>query len=121
MSYSEFFIILFLNVTFLFIWFNTTFVYEYGKLFGFSRFFKKYEKTSPDTMLPQYFYSIKEDISRGNSIILFFVKLTTCVFCLGFWSSLALCSYISHTYFTPIIYILTLLIYGHLKKLYNFS
>ena len=121
MSYSDFFILLFLNITFLFIWFNTTFVYEYCKLFGFSKFFKEYEKTPPDVMLPQYLYSVKDKIARDNALFLFLIKLITCVFCLGFWSSLILCACILHIHHTPILYILTLLIYGHLKRLYNFS
>jgi hypothetical protein len=65
MSYSDFFIILFLNITFLFIWFNTTFVYEYCKLFGFSNLFKEYEKENGS-----FGYSYYSELDKKDEYII---------------------------------------------------
>ena len=117
MSCSDFFFILPANITVLFVWFNTTFVYDYSKLFGLNSLFKEYEKTPPDMMLPVYLYMNRERLSKGNRVLYFVIKLTTCVFCLGFWTSCIFCVSLSQMTMIPLIYITTLIVYGIITKL----
>lgn len=118
MVINDFFIALTLNCMLLFVWFNTTAFYDYLKLFGVSEFFKEYEKTPPSVTYPQYLYENKESIS-SNRVIKFLIKLTTCVFCLNFWTTLCICAYYNAYAYIPLVYICTLLIYGTLKRLYD--
>jgi hypothetical protein len=121
MANSYFFIAVFLNTMLLFIWFNTTAFYDYLKLIEIKKLFIEYEKTPPTVTYPQFLFSNKEALSNKNRVILFLIKLITCVFCLNFWTTLTVCGIFDFLMYFPVLYVATLLLYGCLKKLYNFD
>jgi hypothetical protein len=116
--YTEIIFVLTGILTVMFSWFNTSVVYEYGKLFGLGRYFKDYESV-PNLTLPQYLYVKKEKITNGNILGIFYIKLITCPVCLGFWLCLGGTYFLSNFLMVFPLYITTLFLYGLLNKLFT--
>ena len=95
-----------LQVTLLFIWFNTDSFVEYLQYIKYDWFkIHSYlkEKTTNDLTLTYHSY-----LRRFHNS--FFVRLITCPICLNFWLSLLSSLFIYITYL-PIIFIVSLFIY----------
>lgn len=104
----------------LMVWLKTDALIEWGSVFGLSKVLKKDE-----------FYRFKmeqllgpiplNDISYPTFLKLkynsFFTRLTSCPMCLSFWFSVVGCVVISNLIAIPIVYILSLVIYGIIVKL----
>ena len=96
----------------LLIWFKSSAFVEYAKLFGVQLYFsipdfeKKQESDAELTYLD--YLAIEYDS--------FFIKLITCVMCLGFWITLIVCISVEEIKNIPIYYVGSLIIYGITSK-----
>jgi hypothetical protein len=98
--------IIFLQVTILFIWFDTTAFEEYLRyiskdLFKIHAYIK--EKTENDLTLTYHNY-----LKQFHNC--FFIRLITCPICLNFWLSVIFSLYLS-IFYIPIIFIVSLFVY----------
>lgn len=102
--------------TLLLVWFKSDAFVEYGKLLGLNRLLEldKYEeKRSSESF--ELTYPMFLRITHDN----FIFKLITCPLCISFWLSLILCLSFVNFYFIPVVYIVSLFIYGVITKLLN--
>lgn len=104
----------------LMVWLKTDAIVEWGSVFGLSKILKEDE-----------FYRFKleqllgpipsSDITYSTFLRLkynsFFTRLVSCPMCLSFWLSVIGCMVIFNPVVMPIVYILSLIIYGTLVKL----
>lgn len=96
----------------LFIWFDTTAILEYGKLFGLSKLFKlnaylKFIESNPKV---SYFSFMRKYYDN------FFVRLITCPPCFNFWIVFTICAIYKDFLVYPLIYVISYTIYIFLKK-----
>lgn len=108
------FILSSLIATIFLIWFNSDFIIEYGTVFGLSKFFKiqEYKEKQREIPIPLA-YPLFLKMKYDN----FFIKLITCPICLSVWLSAILGAYFLSWSFIPVICILSLIIYGLIRKL----
>ena len=104
-----------LIATILLVWFKSDAVVEYGKLFSLSRWLKL--KEYEEKRLSESFelsYPLFLRITHEG----FIFKLITCPICLAFWLAVIASLFII-PHFLPIVYILSLFIYGIIIRLLN--
>ena len=107
------------NSCILIIWFKTDLIYHYCKLF---RLFKEFQKnyseyiiTQPGSYFPDY---LNNCYSGDNNIIIFFLSLLSCPFCLGFWLSIgAMYPFCLSLIDVAPVYIMSLIMFHGIKKL----
>lgn len=118
MLFTNFFLATCTTTAILFLWFNTHVFYEYCKLLGFGKCFKKFEEQPPEVTFPQYLFIKRNEISKNNRFVLFFLKLISCPLCLGFWISVCMCTHTALTvlYILPV-YIVSVFFYGILANI----
>lgn len=118
MLFIDFFITITTVTAVLFLWFNTHVFYEYCKLLGLGKYFIKFEKQPPEITFPQYLFIKRNEISKNNRVILFFLKLISCPLCLGFWISvcMCMCTTLTALYILPV-YIVSVFFYGILANI----
>jgi hypothetical protein len=118
MSFIDFFIATTTVAALNFIWFNTHVFYEYCKLFGLGRYFKKFEEQPPEITFPQYLFIKKNEISKNSSVVLFFVKLVSCPLCLSFWLTVIICNCLTISILLILpVYIASVFLYGVLANI----
>ena len=100
---------IFSNTTFLVVWFLTNAYYEYfSKILPF--LFKSYEIYIKENKFIYY-----SNYLENNNI--FFSKMLSCPFCIGFWSSIIFCIIYKVIFYICVIYIASLLMYFFIKQL----
>jgi len=106
MQLFNFFIYISLNSTFLFLIYNTNFIYEYFKLFKFDRIkiFKEYI----DYIYKNNFINFIPFLSLKNN---FFYKLISCPLCLNFWLSMTISIILGNVIYIGIIYMVSIIIF----------
>jgi len=101
---------IFLNTTILVVWFLTNAYYEYGSLI-FPKLFNKYNLWIKENS----FLYFADYLSNFN---IFFYKLFSCPFCLGFWTSIFSCLVYSYNItYICVIYIISIAIYFLIKRI----
>lgn len=118
MSFIDFFIATTTVTALNFLWFNTNVFYEYCKLIGIGKYFKKFEEQPPEITFPQYLFIKRNEISKNNRFVLFILKLISCSLCLSFWFTVAICTglSISNLLILPA-YIISVFFYGVLTNI----
>jgi hypothetical protein len=104
-----------LIATILLVWFKSNAFVEYGKLLGLGRWLKL--KEYEEKRLSESFelsYPLFLRMTYDN----FIFKLITCPLCISLWLSSVLCLFVN-IYLIPIVYILSLFIYGVIIRLLN--
>jgi len=118
MSIIDFFIATTTVTAINFLWFNTHVFYEYCKLLGLGRYFKKFEEQPLEVTYPQYLFIKRNEISKNNRVALFLIKLISCPLCLSFWVTTGVCGGLSVSVllFLPV-YIISVFFYGVLTNI----
>lgn len=107
------FLQVFYVVFLMFIWFKTDFFIEYSKLFKLNKIFKIDNWDDYKNINPKIAYLEYLRIKFPN----FFIKIITCEYCLLFWIVLLSCLFFKNFIYTPLIYIVCIIIYKLLWKL----
>ncbi len=103
------------------VWLKTDALVEWGSVFGLSKVLKETEfyKFKMEQLLGDrpIFLDITYPIFLKLKYNCFFTRLVSCPMCLSFWMSVAGCLGMCSLLSIPIVYILSLLIYGAVVKL----
>ena len=99
----------------LLVWFNSDFVYHWGRLFWLSRLLKlhEYENDKLKNMDSPLSYPIWLKMKSDS----FFIHLITCRVCLSIWLSIIISSVFSLIVFSPLLCITSLILYGTTVRL----
>jgi hypothetical protein len=105
---------IFFNSMFLFVLFNTNFIYEYAKLLKLDniKIFQDYT----DFIYKNDFINFTTFLSFKNNFI---CKLVSCPLCINFWSSLFISFILKNLYIIGIIYVISIVIYFGTSILYG--
>lgn len=104
----------------LIVWLKTDGIIEWAKIFGLKKLLKIDEYY--DYKIEQYLnsehpmevsYPLFLKMTNNN----FLTRLLSCPLCLGFWLSVLGCAIISNLIAIPIIYVVSMLLYGAILKL----
>ena len=103
----------------LLVWLKTDALIEWGRVFGLSKILKsdEYYKYKIEKMLSSTPFDITYPVFLKLNYNTFFTRLISCPMCLSFWLSVLGCIVISNLIAIPIVYILSLIIYGVVVKL----
>ena len=112
--------VIFLIAIVLLIWLKTDAFIEWGSVFGLSKILKT--KEFRDFKLEQLLSNNQSvDITYPTFLKLnhnsFFTRLISCPICLSFWLSIIGCVVISNLIAIPIVYVMSLILYGIVVKL----
>lgn len=112
--------LVFLIAIVLLVWLKTDALIEWGCKFGLSKILKEDEfyKFKLEQLLgPVPSYNISYPTFLKTKYNSFFTRLVSCPMCLSFWLSVIGCIVISDLIAIPIVYILSLVLYGIIVKL----
>ncbi len=101
-------------LTILIVWFKTDAYIEYCKIFKLDFLLLGYDQ--PELSFPQYLYTKKYTLFK-SPLVIFFIKLITCPFCLSFWLCLFASLIISNPLASFPLYVCSLFLYLLLGKL----
>lgn len=113
----EIFYISSIITTIMLVWFKSDAIVEYGSLFRLDKFFRVKEfrderiRVAPSPLTyPQFWYF------RNWC---FLTRLLSCPICLGIWLSIIITSITTNLLLTPMVLVVSLLMYGSITKLLN--
>lgn len=103
----------------LLVWFNSDFVYHWGRLFGLVRLLKlnEYENDKLKNLDDPLSYPTWLKMKSDN----FFIHLITCRVCLCVWLSIIISLVFGLIIFSPILCITSLILYGTTVRLLQLS
>ena len=99
----------------LLIWFNSDFVYHWGRLFGLGRLLKlnEYENDKLKNLDAPLSYPTWMKMKSDN----FFIHLITCRVCLSIWLSIIISLVFTSIMWAPVVCIVSLILYGTTVRL----
>ena len=112
--------IAFLIAIVLLVWLKTDALIEWGCKFGLSKILKEdefYQFKLEQLLGPVQSFEISYPTFLKTKHNCFFTRLVSCPMCLSFWLSVIGCIVISNLIAIPVVYVLSLVLYGIVVKL----
>jgi hypothetical protein len=100
----------------MYVWFETTALYDYSKLLNIKFLYQGYDKAPLNLTYTQYLYIERNTIAKNSKLLYFFIKLITCPICTCTWLSIFSSFFSSSIVYSPIYFITSIILFTFLRK-----